>query len=410
MQLYLLLAPSDPEGNAIMVSLGISAGLLAGAEVAVILSFVFGGAFGSFPPWLTSVQILVAVVCFHNRLSTTFLPYILEATTNLSSTTLDEKAVQIVAAELSPASDGGPHALVARAAHGYIAVFLSTSQLPYAFFHRFEPRALFIALLSWRALAIFWRLLHLIATDGFPKTDFAKSHDITAAAVAKTLGALRVAYWAFAALLLADNLGFKISSLLASAGIGGLAVALAAQEVLQDLLAAATLMVDKTLGDGGFVTVSGGDGVSGTVVTRGWKSTRIRTPSGTVMAVANKDICNSRVTTYPATPDRREVIEIQLNSHTSFAELEALPGWLETMVGGVEKAEYQTCYLKRVATDAMIFELRVGFPATGLSEYRVALHAVNLGIVRLVGEKGLWFAMPRKVIMSDSPTHSAISK
>lgn len=373
--------------------------LLLGASAAVLLSFVIGRSYADFPPWLSVVQILVALFCFHSLLISTFLPAILKASVTWSSTTLDDKAVAIFSAELSPTgSTLGP--ALGRLGHIYIALYVASLQLPSLFIHAHTfPRALFIVIFTWRVLSIFWRLLRLVCTEALPQTDFAVAKGITAASVESVLRVLRMAYWAFASLLLADNLGFKVGSILASAGIGGMAIALAAQHVLQDLIAAAALVLDNTLGSGGFVTV--GD-VSGFVLSRGWKATRILTPTGHVVNLANTAVASSKVTTYPAKPDRSEAIAIRLDVETAVDELEGLAARVEEVVAGVSHANFESCFLMTVAADAMVFDIIVQFPASDHADYSSALHEVNLGIIKLLRERKLRFASPRNVVFSES--------
>ncbi len=98
--------------------------------------------------------------------------------------------------------------------------------------------------------------------------------------------------WAMVLLLALDNMGVEIKPLLAGLGIGGIAVALAVQTVLSDLLASMSIALDKPFTIGDSLTV--GD-CQGTVEHIGVKSTRLRSVSGEQIIMGNTDILKSRV-------------------------------------------------------------------------------------------------------------------
>lgn len=348
-------------------------------------------------PLISSLQIFLAVVCLARIVQSILLPRLLNAANFFSESTLDDKAVAIVEEELHPAPGAGLLPAAAKASHLYIALFIASKPLGIAVLDRFEPVAFFWALLWWRALTIVWRLFHLLCSEALPNSNFARQQQIGAGDIETILRVARIIYWSVSALFVAENVGLEVGSLIASAGIGGVAVALSAQQVLQDILAALTMLLDHTVSNGDFVVLAGGGDVSGSVISRGWKSTRLRSPSGQMHVIANRDICSARIQSFAPTQDRREVFCVRLDIRTEAGALEGVVPALSAVVASVDGAELQACYLREFEADAIVFDLYVGFQATTLDEYRQLVHTVNMGIARTLTEKKLRRAVPYKV-------------
>ena len=142
--------------------------------------------------------------------------------------------------------------------------------------------ALFVQLAIWAdriaAAVLTWRLAPL-------KTGKSKSAMRNALSLIQFI--VRVAVWSLALLLIFQNLGFDITALIAGLGVGGIAVALAAQSVLGDLFSSLAIILDRPFEVGDFIVF--GD-QSGTVEKIGIKTTRIRALSGEQIAVSNSDL------------------------------------------------------------------------------------------------------------------------
>src|SRR6202023_3850934 len=119
--------------------------------------------------------------------------------------------------------------------------------------------------------------------------------------------------WAMAAVLARDNLGIQIKPLLAGLGIGGIAIALAVQTVLSDLLASMSITLDKPFGVGDSLTI---DNFQGTVEHIGIKSTRLRSISGEQIIIANADILRARVRNYGRLHERRSLFLLDVHYET----------------------------------------------------------------------------------------------
>jgi len=117
---------------------------------------------------------------------------------------------------------------------------------------------------------------------------------------------LKVIIWGLGIVFLLDNLGFQISTVIAGLGIGGVAVALAAQTILGDLFSYFAIFFDRPFEIGDFIIV--GDFL-GTIEHIGIKTTRIRSLGGEQIVFSNADLTNSRVRNYKRMEQRRVVFK-----------------------------------------------------------------------------------------------------
>ena len=139
----------------------------------------------------------------------------------------------------------------------------------------------------------------------------------------------RIGLYTIIVLLLLDNLGFEISTLIAGLGIGGIAIALAAQNILSDLFGSLTILLDKPFVVGDFILV---DNFYGTVEHIGLKSTRIRSLSGEQLVFSNHDLLNSRIQNYRQMQERRVVFTLRINYQTPYEKLAAIPSLLKEII------------------------------------------------------------------------------
>jgi hypothetical protein len=124
----------------------------------------------------------------------------------------------------------------------------------------------------------------------------------------------RLTIWAFVLLLTLDNLGIEIKPLLAGLGIGGIAVALAAQNILGDLFASLSITLDRPFVLGDSLQI---DDFSGTVEYIGVKSTRLRSVNGELIIIPNSNLVASRVRNNTRATDRRVVFTISVSQSTA---------------------------------------------------------------------------------------------
>ncbi|NNL21412.1 MAG: mechanosensitive ion channel, partial [Ignavibacteriaceae bacterium] len=133
---------------------------------------------------------------------------------------------------------------------------------------------------------------------------------------------INILLWVIGIVFLMDNLGFEISAVIAGLGIGGIAIALAAQAILGDLFSYFVIFFDRPFEVGDFITVQ--DKV-GTVEYTGIKTTRVRALTGEQLVFSNTDLTNSRVHNFKKMEERRVVFRLGVVYQTSAAQLEEIP-------------------------------------------------------------------------------------
>ena len=142
---------------------------------------------------------------------------------------------------------------------------------------------------------------------------------------------INAAIWSLVALLTLDNLGIDITALVAGLGIGGIAVALAVQNIFGDLFASLSITLDQPFVVGDFLIV--GD-VLGTVESIGIKSTRLRSLSGEQIVMPNSDLLSSRVRNYGRMMERRVVFATAVTYETPIEAVERVPRLIREIVEG----------------------------------------------------------------------------
>ncbi len=131
------------------------------------------------------------------------------------------------------------------------------------------------------------------------------------------------------AVFVLDNLGYNVSALLAGLGIGGVAVALALQNVLGDLFASLSIALDKPFVTGDFIIV---DDKLGTVSRVGLKTTRVMSLSGEQLVFSNSDLLSSRIRNYKRMEERRVAFSFGVLYQTTIEQLEAIPEMVREII------------------------------------------------------------------------------
>ena len=152
----------------------------------------------------------------------------------------------------------------------------------------------------------------------------------------------KIVVWVILVLLMLDNIpGVDVSTLIASLGIAGIAVALAIQGILGDLFASLSIMLDKPFVIGDFISV--GD-YQGNVEDIGLKSTRLRSSTGEELVFSNTDLLDSRIRNYRSLQLRRVLFQLGFTYQTPYEKIEKIPeivsGIVETYPGTVFNHAY----------------------------------------------------------------------
>ena len=215
----------------------------------------------------------------------------------------------------------------------------------------------------------------------------------------------RLALWSAVVLLMLDNLGYNVSALLAGLGIGGIAVALALQNVLGDLFASLSITLDKPFVTGDFIIV--GD-LLGTVSHVGLKTTRVTSLSGEQLVFSNSDLLSSRIRNYKRMQERRVVFSFGVLYQTAVRELEEIPALVRRIVEDTENTRFDRAHFKEFGDSAYVFEVVYYVLQPDYNLYMDCQQRINLELCRAFEERGIEFAYPTRTLHVAADTGPAL--
>jgi small-conductance mechanosensitive channel len=205
----------------------------------------------------------------------------------------------------------------------------------------------------------------------------------------------RIVLWAIVLLLILDNLGVNITALVAGLGIGGIAVALAVQNVLGDLLASLSIVLDKPFVIGDFIIV---DELLGSVEYVGLKTTRLRSLSGEQLVFSNADLLNSRIRNYGRMYERRVAFDLGVTYQTPRDKLRMIPGIIREAVEKQDNARFDRSNFKQFGNFSLNVESVYFIKGPDYNEYMNIQEAILLHIHERFEQEGIEFAYPTQTV------------
>ncbi|HEX3552734.1 MAG TPA: mechanosensitive ion channel family protein [Thermoanaerobaculia bacterium] len=254
--------------------------------------------------------------------------------------------------------------------------------------------ALFLQVALWASLAIdLW-----VARTQRRRLE----RDATSVALAGVLRFVgKLVLWAILVLAALDNLGINVTALVAGLGIGGVAVALALQNVLSDLLASLSIVFDKPFVLGDSITV--GD-MTGTVESIGLKTTRLRGASGELLILANGELLKSRIQNWKWMSERRVVLAFRVPLETPADVVAGLPARLRSIVEAQDQVRFERAHFKGFGESALDFEAVYWIVNPDYDLFMDRQQAVNLALLKILQEEGIGLAVPtRSLLLSRRP-------
>jgi len=206
---------------------------------------------------------------------------------------------------------------------------------------------------------------------------------------------IKVVLWSIGILLILSNLGFNVSTLAASLGVGGIAVALAAQNILGDLFAAFSLYFDRPFQIGDFV-VLGTD--KGTVKKIGLKSTRIETLQGEELVVSNQELISTRVQNYKKMKKRRISFSVGVTYGTPPKKLEKINSLIQKIIEKEELAEFDRSHFHTFGDFSLNFDIVYYVTTSDYVDYLNTQQAINFGIVKAFEKEKIEIAFPTQTV------------
>ncbi len=212
---------------------------------------------------------------------------------------------------------------------------------------------------------------------------------------------IRVAIWSVVLLAILDNLGINITTLVAGLGVGGIAVALAAQNILGDLFASLSIVLDKPFVVGDFLIL---DDYLGSVEKVGIKTTRIRSLSGEQLVFSNNDLLSSRIRNYGRMFERRVLFSLGVTYQTPAEKLKRIPGIIREAVEAQDHIRFDRAHFQKYGDFALIFEVVYYVLSADYNHYMDIQQAINLQIFEEFEQAGIEFAYPTQTLYLNQET------
>lgn len=214
-------------------------------------------------------------------------------------------------------------------------------------------------------------------------------------AVAGLLTMIRVIVWILGAVFLLDNLGFKVSTVVAGLGISGIAVALAAQAILGDLFSYITIMFDRPFEIGDFIIV--GDSM-GVVQHLGIKSTRLSSLGGEQIVLSNKDLTDSLVRNYKRMERRRVLFRLGVTYQTRLDQLREIPGLIRDILSEIEDTVFDRAHFASYGDSSLVFEVVYYVIGNDYTKYMDIQQQTNYRIYEEFEARKIEFAYPTRTL------------
>lgn len=206
---------------------------------------------------------------------------------------------------------------------------------------------------------------------------------------------LQIVLWTLVLLFILSNQGVNITSLIASLGIGGIAVALALQNVLGDVFGSFFIFLDTPFKVGDYIKFGDQDGIVEKV---GVRSTRIRTLLGEQLIVPNQQIVSAEIQNFRRMQRRREVMHLGVVYELSGATLKQIPTMLEEIISSVEHCTFDRSHFANFGDSALMFETVYYIDVPDYNTYMDAKQEINLKVFEAFEQAGIGFAYPTQTV------------
>ncbi|HEU4470754.1 MAG TPA: mechanosensitive ion channel domain-containing protein [Flavisolibacter sp.] len=218
---------------------------------------------------------------------------------------------------------------------------------------------------------------------------------------------VQILLWGVGLLFLVDNLGYDITTLVAGLGIGGIAIALAAQTILGDLFSYLVIFFDKPFEIGDFIIV---DEKMGTVEYIGIKTTHLRTLNGEQLIFSNTDLTNSRVHNYKRMQERRIVFSFGVVYDTPKEKLSLIPGWVRKIIESKEGTRFDRAHFLSFGDFSLNYEVVYYVLSPDFNTYMDIQQHINLDVLALFESEEIGFAFPTQTLYLNRAAATKVAK
>jgi small-conductance mechanosensitive channel len=197
--------------------------------------------------------------------------------------------------------------------------------------------------------------------------------------------------WAIGLIFLFDNLGFNVTAVITGLGVGGIAIALAAQTILGDIFNYFVIFFDRPFELGDFIIV---DDKLGTVEYIGIKTTRIKSLQGEQIVFSNSNLTNSRIHNYKRMAERRTLFKIGVTYGTTKENLKTIPSIIREIIEKQNDVRFDRAHFSTFGEYSLIFEVVYYILSADYNQYAQIQQDINLQIFEAFESRGIQFAIP----------------
>lgn len=206
---------------------------------------------------------------------------------------------------------------------------------------------------------------------------------------------IRIVVWTMMLLSILANLGVDITAMVASLGVGGIAIALAVQTLLSDVFASLSIGIDKPFEIGDFVVFGE---VAGNIEHIGLKTTRIRSLSGEQIVCANADLLSQTLHNYKRMQTRRIVFGFGISYRTPSEKVREVGQMVRQVIERVDKTKFDRAHFYAFGESKLTFEVVHIVQTADYNEYMDIQQEINLGIMKGLEDMEVDFAFPRRSV------------
>lgn len=272
----------------------------------------------------------------------------------------------------------------------FLALWIS---LNYLTVHPLVQKILNAILVIW-LVAITVRAVQIFISYVIEKKIDNGKNEATQSMIALVNQVVKIILWSFGFLLILSNLGVDVTSLIAGLGIGGIAIALAAQGMLGDLFSSFVIYFDKPFAPGDYITV--GD-IRGTVEKVGIKSTRIRSLTGEEIVISNEKLTSSIIHNFKKLQRRRMTFSFGITYETPLKKLKNVSDLVKKVIDGLDDATFDRAVFNELGDSALIFDVVYYIEGPSIDTFMQLHSEINEKIKELFDKEKIDFAYPTTV-------------
>jgi small-conductance mechanosensitive channel len=218
---------------------------------------------------------------------------------------------------------------------------------------------------------------------------------------------INLVIWMVGLVFIFDNMGYDVTAVITGLGIGGIAIALAAQNILGDLFNYFVIFFDRPVEIGDFIVV---DDKNGVVDNIGLKTTRIKTLSGEQLIVSNSDLSKSRIHNFKRMEQRRIVFKLGITYQASLDQVKKIPGLLKSIIEEQTPVKFDRAHFVAYGDYSLNFEVVYYVLDPDYLKYMDIQQTINFRIYEEFEKLGVEFAYPTRTVFVMNPQTEELAK